>query len=111
MALTMYLSISLYTLAAALIAAHFLRAGALVLAVLCLLTPLLFLLRRRWTPLLLQGLAYLAALCWLWTAWELVAIRRSAGQPWALAAAILVSVAAFSALAGALLRNTRNRSG
>ena len=97
--------ISLYLIAALLIAAHYLRAGDLLTAVLCLASPLLFFLRRRWTLPLLQGLAYAAAANWLWTAWELVLLRRASGQSWLLAAAILVGVAAVSALAGALLRS------
>jgi len=99
----MRVRISLYVFAALLIAAHFLRAGNVPVAALCLMTPLLFFLRRPWTLPLLQGLAYGAAVVWLWTAWELVAVRRSANQPWTLAAAILFTVAALSALSGMLL--------
>jgi hypothetical protein len=109
MAAIMSARITLYLIVAALIAAHFLRAGDLIPAALCLMTPLLFLLRGRWNwslPLL-QGLAYAAALNWFWTAWELVVIRRSYGRPWLLAAAILVAVAALSALAGVLLRGKK----
>ena len=109
MALAMHLPVMLYVLAAALSAAHFLRGGGLILAVLCLATPLLFLVRRRWALLLLEGFAYAAALSWLWTASELVAMRRSFGQPWALAVAILVAVAALSVLAGVVLRKPRLR--
>jgi len=98
--------ISLYLIAAALISAHFLRAGNAALAALCLATPGLFLLRRAWSLLLLQGLAYAAAVCWLWTVWELVVVRRADGRPWLLAAAILLSVTALSALAGILLRHS-----
>ncbi|MBI5921461.1 MAG: hypothetical protein HY847_07390 [Betaproteobacteria bacterium] len=99
----MRMRISLYVFAAVLIAAHFLRAGNVLVAALCLAAPLLFLLHRPWILPLLQALAYGAAACWLWTAWELVIVRRSANQPWMLAAAILLAVAALSALSGALL--------
>ncbi|MCX7169939.1 MAG: hypothetical protein NTY41_06480 [Proteobacteria bacterium] len=97
--------IVLYVIAAALIAAHFLRAGSWIPAVLCLMAPLLFLLSHRWSLLLLQWLAYAAAVSWLWTAWELVVLRSATGRPWLLAIAILVTVAAFSALVGALLHS------
>jgi len=100
----MNLQIVLYVIVSWLIAAHFLRSGSLIFAALCLATPLLFLLRRRWSLLLLQGLAYAAAAIWLATAWQVVAERRFFGQPWLRAAAILVAVAAVSALAGVLLR-------
>ena len=72
--------ILLYVVAAWLIAAHFLRDGSLVLTVLCLLTPLLFFLHRHWSLLVLQCLAYAAAVVWLWTAWHIVAERRFFGQ-------------------------------
>jgi hypothetical protein len=95
--------VSLYIAAALLIAAHFLRFGNMVGVALCLATPLLFLVRRRWSLLLLQGLAYVAAVIWLATAWQVVAMRLSFGQPWLRAAAILVAVAAVNVLAGSLL--------
>jgi hypothetical protein len=100
----MIASILLYIAASWLVAAHFLRAGSLIPTVLCLLTPTLFLVRRRWSLLLLQSLAYAAAVIWLGTAWQIVALRRLFGEPWLRAAAILVGVAAISVLAGLLLR-------
>ena len=96
--------ISLYVAAALVIAAHFLRVGNMIGVALCLATPLLFLVRQRWSLLLLQGLAYVAAAIWLVTAWQIAAMRASFGQPWLRAALILVVVAAISALAGGLLR-------
>jgi len=97
--------ISVYIAAALLIAAHFLRIGNMIGVVLCLATPLLFLVHRRWSLLLLQWLAYVAAVIWLGTAWQIVALRLSFGQPWLRAAAILVAVAAVNVLAGGLLRS------
>lgn len=99
----MIVRITLYALAALIMAAHFLRGGSLIGVALCLMIPMLFLVRRRWSLLLLQWLAYAAAIIWLGTAWEIVAERRLFGQPWLLALAILVTVAAVSALAGGLL--------
>ena len=101
----MIVRIMLYVIATWLIAAHFLRAGSLIPTALCLLTPLLFFVRRRWSLLLLQWLAYAACVIWLGTAWQIAAMRRSFGQPWLRAAAILAAVAAISALAGLLLRS------
>lgn len=101
----MIVRISLYVAAAMLIAAHFLRVGNMIGVALCLAMPLLFLVRQRWSLLLLQGLAYVAAAIWLVTAWQVAAERLSFGQPWLRAAFILVIVAAISALAGMLLRS------
>lgn len=97
--------ISVYIAAALLIAAHFLRIGNMIGVGLCLAMPLLFLVRRRWSLLLLRWLAYVAAVIWLATAWQIVALRLSFGQPWLRAAAILVAVAAVNVLAGGLLRS------
>jgi hypothetical protein len=101
---SMIFRIVLYVIVSWLIAAHFLRSGHLLPMALCLATPLLFLVRRRWSLLLLQCLPYVAAAIWLLTAWRLVAERRFFGQPWLRGAAILVVVAVVSALAGVLLR-------
>ena len=93
-----------YFVAACLIAAHFLRAGDLVATALCLAAPALFLLRRRWSLLVLQGLAYGVAAVWVETAWQIAEMRRAFGEPWLRAALILATVAAVSVLAGFLLR-------
>jgi hypothetical protein len=95
--------IALYVIAALLIAAHFLRGGNFVAVALCLATPLLFLVRRRWSLLVLQGLAFAAAGIWLMTALHLAAERQFFGEPWMRATAILAAVAAVSLLAGGLL--------
>lgn len=97
--------ITLYIIVTLLIAAHFLRVGNVIAVALCLPTPLLFLVRQRWSLLLLQWLAYVAAVVWLAAAWQIVATRWSFGEPWLRAAAILVAVATINVLAGGLLRS------
>jgi hypothetical protein len=99
--------IALYIIASLLIAAHFLRMGNTIAVALCLAAPLLFLVRQRWSLLLLQWLAYAAAAVWLATAWEIAATRWSSGEPWLRATAILLAVAAINMLAGGLLRSQR----
>jgi hypothetical protein len=101
----MIIRIAVYVIATLLIAAHFLRVDSAIGVALCLATPILFIVRQRWSLLILQLLAYIAAAIWLGLAWRLVAARWSVGQPWLLATAILVTVAAFSGLAGGLLRS------
>ena len=97
--------VSLYIAAALLIAAHFLRVGNWALVAFCLATPLLFLVRRRWSLLMLQWLAYAAAAIWLTTGWEIVHERLAFGAPWLRAALILLAVAVVTMLAGGLLRS------
>ena len=102
----MSVRISLFVIAALLLAAHFFRVGNFLLVTLCLATPLLFLYRKRWSLILLQLTAYIATASWLWTALQLVALRQQAGRPWTAAALILGTVAWFTLVAG-LLMNSR----
>jgi len=101
----MLIRIVLYSLAALLLGAHFLRTGNMVFTLICIAVPCAFLYRRRLSLVLLQALAYGAAATWLYTAWQLVQTRLSLGQHWALAAAILGAVALYTLLAGVLLNS------
>ncbi len=101
----MLIRVILYSLAALLLGAHFLRAGNILLVLLCIAAPFAFFNRRRLSLVLLQVLAYGAAATWLHTAWQLAEARQSLGQNWALAAAILGAVALYSLLAGLLLNS------
>ena len=101
----MFLRVSLFVFAAAMLAAHFLRQGSLAPAMASLLVPLLFLVRTRWSLLVLQLSAYLAAAVWIYGTIVLVRERFAAGLPWARAALILGGVALLSLLAGLLLNS------
>jgi len=103
------LRIILYSIAALLLGAHFFRAGSVAVATLCLLTPWLFLLKRRWSLYLLQSSAYGAAAVWLSTAIGIVELRRQFGQPWLAAAAILGAVGLFTVVVGILLNSAAIR--
>jgi hypothetical protein len=101
----MILRISLFTAAALLLGAHFLRAGNMLMVALCLVAPLLFLYRRRWSLIGLQLLAYGAAAVWIGVALQLVQVRQQSGQAWTAAVIILGSVALFTVAAGLLLNS------
>lgn len=101
----MILRISLFTVAALLLGAHFLRAGNLLMVALCLAAPLLFLYRRRWSLIGLQLLAYGAAAVWIRVALQLVQVRQQSGQESTAAVIILGSVALFTVAAGLLLNS------
>ena len=101
----MLLRIVLYSLAALLMGAHFLRTGNLIVVLICIAVPCAFFYRRWHSLVLLQILAYGAAATWLYTAWRLVQARQALGQNWTLAAAILGAVALFSLAAGLLLNS------
>jgi hypothetical protein len=101
----MILRISLYALAALLVAAHFLRQGDIPLALLCLSTPALFAIRKRWSLLVLQGAAHIATAVWMATAVNIVRERLAVGRGYATALAILAGVAGLTLLAGILLNS------
>jgi len=98
--------IALFIVAAALTAAHFLRAGSYAMVALSLATPLLFLYKSRWSLMLLQLAAYAAMLNWLMAMVLLVQMRQQVGRPWTTAAIILGAVALLTLVAG-LLMNSR----
>ena len=97
--------IGLYVVASLLMAAHFLREGNVVFLALSLLMPLLFVVRRPWSLIVLQVAAYAASAVWIATAIRLVHERLAMGRPWAVAAIILGAVACLTLLAGALLNS------
>jgi hypothetical protein len=99
----MALRIFLFTIAALLSGAHFFRASNYALLVLCLATPMLFLIRKSWILMLLQLAAYVATANWLVATVELVQFRQQLGRPWMVAVIILVSVAVFTLITGVLL--------
>jgi len=103
----MALRIGLYTLAALLLGAHFLRAGNFLMVAVCVASPLLFLYRRRWSLIALQLLAYCASATWIAVAIDLVQMREQLGQRWTAAAIILGSVALYTLIAGLLLNSRR----
>src|SRR3990172_11888096 len=101
----MILRVGLFVLAAVMLAAHFLREGSLVPAMASLLVPLLFLVRKGWSLLVLQLSAYLAAAIWIHATILLVRERFAAGLPWTRAAFILGGVALLSLLSRLLLNS------
>jgi len=87
------------------LAAHFLRGGALAGAFLCLALPAVAIVTRaRWALRGLQGLLLIGSATWIWTAAGIGAERRAAGEPWLRMAIILGTTAALSALAAFLLK-------
>lgn len=92
-------------LAALVLAAHFYRAGNLVLAGAALALVGLLFVPRAWAARVLQLGLVAGALEWLLTLWRLVEQRQALGQPWARLAAILAAVALFTALSALSLRS------
>lgn len=88
-------------------AAHLLRWGGLPGALAVLAVPLLLLLRHRAAVLVVQGLLVLFALEWVRTAIALGAARAEVGAPMGRMLAIVLGVAALTALAALPLRRLR----
>jgi hypothetical protein len=94
-----------FILAFLLLAAHFLRSAHIPLVVLCLLAPLLLLIKKRSILILLQSLAYLGVFVWIRTIYVLVRQRIGMAEPWGRMVLILLGVAVFTFLAGYLLNS------
>ena len=101
----MILRIILFVVAALLLGAHYLRAEYYLPVALCLAAPLLFFVRKRWSLIVLQVMAYAASTIWLVAAVRLVELRQQAGRPWMAAVVILGAVALFTLAAGLLLNS------
>jgi hypothetical protein len=93
-----------------LLAAHFLRAGALTAVIaLVFLIPLLGL-RRWWVPRVFQLVLGLGALEWIRSLLVFRALRIARDMPHVRMSVILLAVALFTALAAALFEVRRVRS-
>jgi hypothetical protein len=86
------LSLLLVILSFLLLGAHFLHHGSTTLVGLCLVAPLLLLIRKPWVARLIQVLLVLGALEWLWTMAQIIERRQAAGDAWVRVAIILGGV-------------------
>ncbi len=93
-------------IASLLLAAHFLRDGNLGLVAVCLLLPLLLVVKKRWSLIILQLFTYVGAAIWVSTAIGIAQRRILQGVPWSRMAIILGVVALFTVFAGLVLNST-----
>lgn len=91
--------------AALLLGAHFLRVGNLGLMAVSVLVPFLLLIKRRWSLIVVQLLAYVGTVIWIQTTIMIVQERLARGMPWVRVVIILGVVALFTAWAGWLLNS------
>jgi hypothetical protein len=87
-----------------LIAAHFLRTGAMGLVILCLAAPSCLFSRQAWSRTVVRVFLVLATVEWLRTLAGNVAERQATGEPWLRMALIIGAVSAFTAMSVWLLR-------
>jgi len=88
-----------------LLAAHFYRAGEVVLAAISLALPFLLFLREIWPMRLIQAALLLGSLEWIRTLYVFAQQRIEFGQPWTRLAIILGSVALFTALSALVFKS------
>ena len=96
-------------LSAALLAAHFSRAGSPVLVLVALGFPLLLLIREPWAARTVQLALVLGGVEWLRAAWGYVSQRMEVGEPWVRLVVILGVVAALTASSALVFRSPRLR--
>lgn len=89
------------------LAAHFLREGALVPVAACIALMLLLAWRRAWVPRVVQAALALGTIEWLRTAVVLVQERTAEGRPWMRLAAILAVVAIITGASAFALERLR----
>ena len=92
------------------LAAHFLRTGPMILAMLCLIVPLILFVRRMWALRLVQLFLLLGAAEWVRTLIVLVRDRQAQGEPWLRLVIILGAVVAFTAGAAFILQAKKVRA-
>jgi hypothetical protein len=97
------------SLAAILLAAHFYRAGQLVLAALSVGALVLLAVPRPWAARALQVALLAGALEWLRTLALFASARMAMGQPYLRLALILVAVAAFTAASATVFQQSAVR--
>ena len=93
-------------LSALLLAAHFYRSGLIVLVFIAVALPLVLLLRFDWVVPAVQVALFVAAAEWVRTAVAIAGAREAMGAPTARMFAILLTVAAFTALSAVPLRKS-----
>ncbi len=93
-----------------LLAAHFYRAGNVILTGLCVLLLFLLFLRKPWVPRLFQVLLVLGSLEWLRALYVFAQMRIAFEQPWTRLAVILLAVALFTALSGLVFEGAALRA-
>src|SRR4051812_24806863 len=84
--------------------AHFLRQGSWVLTLLCVCFCALLFFRDRRIVWIVQGILVVAAIEWLFTAYDVVLKDQQIGKPWVRGAVILLGVMVFNLVAAMLLK-------
>lgn len=90
-----------------LLAAHFYRAGQLMLVLISVALLLLLVLKKSWIPWLMQVALLLGAIEWLRTLVAVAQVRIEFGMPWVRMAIILGVVALFTTFSSLIFKNKK----
>ena len=90
-----------------LLAAHFYRAGQVLLTAFCAAVLFLLYVRKSWVPKIIQLLLLAGSLEWLRSLYFLTAMRIARDQPWTRLAIILGAVALFTVLSGLVFQQRK----
>ena len=101
----MIVRITLTTLSFLLLGAHFLRAGQIVIMMICLMVPGLLFIKARWSLWLVQMLSSVSVVIWLHTTVTIYRKRVLLGLPWGRALMIMGAVTLFALVSGLLLHS------
>ena len=88
-----------------LLAAHFLRAGQMVISIVLLSLLSLLFLRKTWVPRVIQLILLLGTFEWLRTLYSVAQLRIELDMPWMRMATILGVVVLFTALSCLVFRS------
>lgn len=76
--------------------AHYGRAGETILKYLFVVLPLLLLVRKKWSDMILAVSISITVPVWIHTALSIIAVRKAAEAPWHRLAVIMGGVALFA---------------
>ena len=87
--------------------AHFMRDSNPLLTLVYFVAPFFLLIKRRWSLIALQALAYIGGGVWISTIIVIAQRRIAFGEPWSRMAYILGAIALFTILSGLLLNSQK----
>lgn len=90
-----------------LLAAHFLRFGAMLPCLILLAYPLLLLIRHRWIPYVMSLSLGFVALKWLMVTYEMITERLMMGDDWVRMTMIMAGVVCFTLMSISLFQSRK----
>ena len=105
--MNMILRTTMIIIASLMLGAHFMKASNYLLTLVYIIAPFILLIKKRWSLIALQALAYIGGGVWISTIIVIAQSRISYGEPWSRMAYILGAIAIFTILAGLLLNSPK----